>query len=333
MTHSAGRLEVLRFRSPRPACYKQGVYDVVIVGGGPAGLSAALVLGRSRRKVIVCDAGNPRNARSIAMHGFLSRDGTNPAEFLMMAREELKTYDVEMREGTVAGSHSAECGFEVRLLDDSTILCRKLLFATGVVDRVPPVTGMDELYGRSVHHCPYCDGWEYRDAPIAVYGRGKSGSGLATAMKTWTDDVVLCSDGAAKLTGEQKENLAAAGIAVYEQPIARVEGLAGKLDRIVFGDGSCINRRAIFFSTGNVQRSELPASCGCDVTDRGAVRTSQGQRSSVPGIWVCGDAAHDSQYVIVAAAHGARAAMAINKDLQQEDQAARLELYRKTTSR
>ncbi|HYP14422.1 MAG TPA: NAD(P)/FAD-dependent oxidoreductase [Bryobacteraceae bacterium] len=306
------------------------MYDVVIVGGGPAGLSAALVLGRSRRNVLLVDAGNPRNARSEAMHGFLSRDGTHPGEFLRCGREELVQYGVEVRSGTVLSSKPVENGFEVSLLDDSTIPCRKLLLATGVVDRVPSIEGIEQFYGRSVHHCPYCDGWEYADASVAVYGRGRSGFGLAIAMKTWTQDVVLCSDGASKLNGEQKEGLAAADIRVYEAPIKRLEGDAGKLQRIVFRDGSGIERRAMFFSTGNVQRSALPQSCGCSVTSKGAIKTTGGQRSTINGIWVCGDAAHDSQYVIVAAAHGARAAMAINKDLQEEEQAVRLETWRRS---
>ena len=296
-------------------------YDVIIVGGGPAGLSAALVLGRCRRKVLVCDAGNPRNARSQAMHGFLSRDGTNPSEFLAMAREEVKGYGVELCEGTVMGVCAVDAGFEIQLLDGERFRGRKLLLATGVVDRIPTIQGLDLLYGKSVHHCPYCDGWEYSDAPIAVYGSGHAGVGLAMGMKTWTNDIVLCSNGPAKLHARDREKLARFGIDVIEKCISRVEGTGGKLDRIVFDDGSSISRRAIFFSTGNVQRSELPAALGCHVTNKGAVKTTRGQRSSVPGVWVCGDASEDTQYVIVAAAEGAKAAMGVNKELQQEDQA------------
>jgi thioredoxin reductase len=255
------------------------------------------------------------------MHGFLSRDGTNPAEFLAMAREEVKRYGVTIREGTVMAAGAIEGRYEIRLLDGERARARKLLLATGVVDRVPQIEGLDQFYGKSVHHCPYCDGWEYSDAPIAVYGSGHAGVGLALAMKTWTKDVVLCSNGPAKLSGRDRERLAHHGIDIHEKCISRVEGTAGKLESIVFDDGSSISRRAIFFGTGNVQRSELPAAVGCHVTHKGAVKTTRGQRSSVPGVWVCGDASEDTQYVIVAAAEGAKAAMAINKELQQEDQA------------
>jgi thioredoxin reductase len=297
------------------------LYDVIVVGGGPAGLSAALLLGRSRRKVVVCDAGNPRNARSEAMHGFLSRDGTNPAEFLSSARDEVKRYGVEIRDDTVMGASGCEIGFDVELLSGVRLRTRKLLLATGVVDRVPQIEGIDQLYGKSIHHCPYCDGWEYADAPIAVYGSGHAGFGLALGMKTWTKDVVLCSNGPAKLSGKEREQLARHGIEVQDKCISRLEGTAGKLERIVFDDGTSITRRAIFFNTGNVQRSSLPGTIGCSLTQKGAVRTTRGQRSSVKGVWVCGDAAEDTQYVIVAAAEGAKAAMGINKELQQEDQA------------
>lgn len=305
--------EILKAAMP-----ERNVYDVIIVGGGPAGLSAALVLGRSRRSVMVCDAGNPRNARSEAMHGFLSRDGMNPAEFLALGREEVKTYGVELCEATVVSAARADHGFDVVLLDGTHLQSRKLLLATGVVDRVPSIDGMTQFYGKSVHHCPYCDGWEYSDAPIAVYGRGRSGAGLAVMMKNWSRDIVLCSDGEARLTAKDRAQLAAAGIELYQQPIRRLEGTGPKLEKIVFDDGSSILRRGIFFSTGNVQRSQLPTACGCAVTEKGAVKTSRGQRSTVGGIWVCGDAAEDTQYVIVAAAEGAKAAMAINRDLQAE---------------
>jgi thioredoxin reductase len=298
------------------------LYDVIIVGGGPAGLSAALVLGRCRRKVLIVDAGNPRNSRSTALHGFLSRDGAHPGEFLQMAREEVTGYGVELQEGTAMGSEPCSGGFKVALLDGRYFCGRKLLLATGVIDRVPQIEGIDQLYGKSVHHCPYCDGWEYRDAAIAVYGTGRAGAGLALGMKTWSNDVVLCTDGSSKLTGADRKQLARQCIDVYEKRINRLEGTVGKLEKIVFEDGTTLARRAVFFNTGNVQRSELPKACGCQVTEKGAVRTTRGQRSTVKGIWVCGDAADDTQYVIVAAAEGAKAAMAINKELQQEDQAA-----------
>jgi len=282
-------------------------------------LSAALVLGRCCRKVLVVDAGNPRNVRSHAVHGFLTRDGLRPTEFLAMARDQLAPYGVECRDGTVMEIDRAGGGFRAALLDGSHAESRKVLLATGVVDRLPDLEGIEEMYGVSVHHCPYCDGWEHRDGRIAVYGAGKSGSGLAVAMKTWTRDVVMCSDGPSRLTGEFREKLQRNGIDVYERKISRLEGTLGKLERIVFEDGTELPRTALFFGTGNLQRSVLPQSIGCKLTPKGAVRTGRDQRSTCPGIFVAGDAAEDSQYVMVAAAEGAKAAMHINTELIEED--------------
>lgn len=296
------------------------LYDVIIVGGGPAGLSAALLLGRCCRRVLVCDAGNPRNIRSSASHGFLTRDGMPPLEILQTGRQQLECYGVEFRETTVTCIFSENGrGFRVRLVDESEVCCRRLLLATGVVDKVPSVEGFQELYGTSIHHCPYCDGWEHRGEPIAVYGSGNGGAAVALSMKTWSPDIVLCTDGPPRLLDAQRRKLHEFGIQVYDRKIRRVEGTLGKLERIVFEDGSAIERSAIFFSTGNVQRSVLPQNLGCELSGKGAVKIMQGQRTTTAGVWIAGDAAHDSQYVVIAAAHGARAGMAINKDLQKED--------------
>jgi thioredoxin reductase len=297
-------------------------FDVVVVGGGPAGLSAALVLGRCCRKVLVVDAGNPRNIRSNGVHGFISREGCKPAELLAIARSQLSPYEITVREGTVMSVHREnESVFRVELLDGSVGFARKVLLATGVVDRLPAFDGIEEFYGVSVHHCPYCDGWEHRDGRIAVFGRGKGGTALSLLMKTWSRDIVLCTDGPSRLRETERAELKRHGIEVYENKILRLEGTLGKLERIVFADGSNLPRTALFFSTGNVQRSELPQSIGCTLTPKGAVRAGRDQRSSCPGVFVAGDAAEDSHYVMVAAAEGAKAAMHINAELNDEDRA------------
>lgn len=296
-------------------------FDVMIVGGGPAGLSAALVLGRCCRKVLVIDAGNPRNVRSSGVHGFITREGCRPTELLGMAREQIATYGVQFREGTVMKLDRTPSGFRAELLDGFVAESRKILLATGVVDKLPALEGIEELYGTSVHHCPYCDAWEHRDAPIAVYGRGRRGTGLSLLMKTWTRDVLLCTDGPVRMIAKDREKLLQNGIEVSDKKIRRLEGTLGKLERIVFEDGTSVPRAALFFSTGNIQRSELPSSVGCTLTPKGAVRVGRDQRTSCPDIFVAGDAAEDTQYVIVAAAEGAKAAMHINAELSAEDRA------------
>jgi thioredoxin reductase len=237
-----------------------------------------------------------------------------------MARDDVIRYGVEIRSGSVQSvSGSDGCFIAHRAADDQAVTSRKVLLATGVVDRVPPIEGIEFFYGKSVHHCPYCDAWEHTSGRLAAYGPGKSGAVLAIKLKVWTDDVVLCTDGPAKIPEPQRGRLARHGIRVYETPVARLEGVPPQLNRIIFRDGSAIERSAMFFGTGNLQRSDLIRQLGLQMTRQGRVKISRAQRTSVPGVFVCGDAAEDSQFVVVAAAHGVRAAMAINTDLFESD--------------
>ena len=297
------------------------MYDVVIVGAGPAGLSAALLLGRCRRSVLVCDTGRPRNRASHALHGYLTRDGIPPAEFLALGRRELKQYDtVTVRDiEVVAATCRPDGRFESTLAGGERVLSRKLLVATGVRDNVPEIDGIAALYGSSVFHCPYCDGWELRDQPLAIYGKGSRGLGLSLELTAWSRDLVLCTDGPSELDEDGVARLARNGIAVREDPIARLEGADGILSRIVFEDGASLDRRALFFTTGQSQRSELAMMLGCELNDKGTVRTGRYETTHLPGLFVCGDASRAVQWVIVAASEGAEAAFAINTDLLKED--------------
>jgi thioredoxin reductase len=295
-------------------------YDVVIVGGGPAGLSAALVLGRCRRRVLMCDAGQPRNAASQHLHGYLTRDGVSPREFVRLGRAELQPYDtVEVRDVIVTDARCEATRFTTTLATGEIVRSRKLLLATGVVDNVPAIEGVRELYGRSIFHCPYCDGWELRDQPIAVYGRGERGFGLSLELTGWTRDLVLLSDGACELDDKHRERLERNRIAVREERIVRVEGRDGILERIHLEGGESLLRRAMFFTTGQEQRSQLAVSLGCEFNDKGTVSTGKYETTHLPGLYVAGDASHAVQWVIVAAAEGAEAAFSINQALIKED--------------
>jgi thioredoxin reductase len=296
-------------------------FDVVIVGAGPAGLSAALILGRCRRRVLLLDTNEPRNYASHALHGFLTRDGTHPRELRRVGREQLRQYDtVKLVMKRAVGARCVESGFEVTVEGGKRVRCRKLLLASGVVDELPPVAGIDAFYGRSVFHCPYCDGWEQRDTPLVVYSRTANGVGLATELLLWSRDVVLCTDGV-RLERKHIERLQRYEIPWYPQRIERLEGSRGQLRRVVFADGSAIARRAMFFSMPQRQRSDLAAQLGCGFTRKGAVRTGEYEASDIPGLYVAGDASKLVQLVIVAAAEGAQAAFAINTDLIREDHA------------
>jgi thioredoxin reductase len=291
-------------------------YDCIVVGGGPAGLSAALVLGRARRTVLVCDAGRPRNRRAREIHAYLSRDGIPPAEFLRIARREVAAYPtVIIRQVEVEHAEATVEGFEVRLLGGERCFGRTLLLATGVVDKLPAIEGLEPLYGTSVHHCPYCDGWEHRDEPIAVYGHGPKAAGFALTMTQWSRDVVWCSDGPCGLGDVARERLDAFGVRVREERVVRLEGRDGQLERVVFHAGPPLDRRALFFSTGQRQASPLAERLGVRFTAHGTVSTGRAERTEIPGLFVAGDASKDAQLVIVAAAEGAEAGIAINTAL------------------
>ncbi len=306
--------------SKGPYVMKAGAdYDVIIVGGGPAGLSAALLLGRCRRRVLVCDDGNPRNAASPRSHGVFTRDGTPPAELLRLGREQLVPYGVEVRDVHVTGAQCVEGGFQVELTGGTTLRCRRLLLATGVVDELPPLAGIEPFYGHSVWHCPYCDGWEARDQPLAAYGHGHDGAELALGLKTWTDDIVLFTDGGPPPSDEHQALLRHEGIPWYGERIARLEGSGRQLERVVLTSGASIPRRGLFFHTEPRQRAPLAESLGCPFTRRGAVKTGNLEDTGIPGLYVAGDAARDLQFVVVAAAEGTKAALAINKSLRIED--------------
>jgi thioredoxin reductase len=295
------------------------MYDVIIVGAGPAGLSAALMLGRSRRRVLVCDTGRPRNAASRAMHGFLTRDGMPPSEFLRVAREQLQQYDtVEMRDVEVTHAECRDGRFHVTLQHGICLTARKLLIATGVADNLPSIPGFRELYGIGVFHCPYCDGWEVRDQPLAVYGRGARGFGLSLELTGWSRDIVLCTDGPSELSAGDLDRLTRNGIIVRGDRVARLEGTAS-LERIVFENGDALVRSALFFTAGQTQQSQLARALGCEINEKGTVRTGKYETTHLTGLYVAGDASRAVQWVVVAAAEGAEAAFAINTDLLKED--------------
>jgi thioredoxin reductase len=299
------------------------MFDVVIAGAGPAGLSAALILGRSCRSVLLCDTGQYRNAASHALHCFLSRDGIDPFELLRVGREQLRPYtSVEFRYVAVVDAARRDDSFEVTFGDGNRVTARKLLLATGMSDVLPDIDGIETFYGRSVFHCPYCDGWEVRDAPLAVYGVGDAGRRLALEMTMWSRDLVLCTHGSTELEERDRQRLEGLGIQVRVEHIERLEGKDGILSAIVFGNGERLPRRALFFAPDERQRSDLAAKLGCDFTERGVVRTGEYEQSNVPGLYVAGDASRRVQLAIVAAAEGAEAAFAINTALLKEDLAA-----------
>jgi thioredoxin reductase len=297
------------------------ILDVVIVGGGPAGLSAALVLGRCLRKVLVCDAGNPRNAPARIFNGYLSRDGSTPAEFLQICRDQLRRYEtVELRNVKVVNAERSDRRFTVVLETGERIDSRMLLLATGLVDELPQIEGFKQFYGKTAHSCPYCDGWEHRGQPVAVAGGTQDAADLAIELLLWSKDVVLCANGPMECDTKARRQMDCSGIRVIETPIARLSGKGDALEGVRFTDGSFLPRSVLFFSPGQHQRSPLAEQLGCEFCEEdGCVQCDEKAATCIPGLYAAGNASRGVQLVIAAAAEGTLAAVAMNNALVEAD--------------
>ena len=295
-------------------------FDVLIVGGGPAGLSAALILGRCHRRALLCDEGRQRNLSSHAIHGLLGREGRSASDLLGEALEDLSRYkSVEVRGTRVTDIVPAGEAFNFVCADGTHGTASKVLLATGLVDELPELAGLEPLYGVSVHHCLYCDGFEYAGKPVAAYGKGDKGAELAVMMKHWMSDVVACSDGT-EVSAKAIRKLEEFKIPLRSEPIRSLEGADGELAKIVFESGPELPRAGLFFSTGCHQASDLSNSLGCKRNEKGGVVIDTAtEESSVPGVYVAGDVSRDVLLVAVAIAEGAQAAVAINKAFLRRD--------------
>jgi thioredoxin reductase len=291
-------------------------YDVVVVGGGAAGLSAALVLGRARRRVAVVDAGEPRNAPAAHMHGFLSRDGMPPADLLAAARAEVRGYGVELVDDRVVEVAS---GFTVRLGEGRTVTARRLLLATGAVDELPDIPGAGERWGRDFLHCPYCHGWEVRDQPIGVLGTGPGSVEHAHLLRQWSDDVVFFAH-TYPITTDERAALHARRVHVVDGLVARLSVSDDRLDAVLLTDGRAIPRAAIFIRPAlRPPNDGLIQSLGCEVDESGFVLVDETGRTSVAGVWAAGNTSNPRAQVITAAGEGSAAAIALNAHLVEED--------------
>jgi len=296
------------------------VYDCVIIGGGPAGLNAALVLGRARRSVVLFDDNRPRNRVTHASHGYLTRDGTAPGEFRRIAYDEVLRYpSVERRSASVTDARRLDGLFAVTAEGGETVRSRKLLIAAGLKEELPPIPGLQEVYGKSVFHCPYCDGWELRDRPLIVVGDDPRVFHLGKLLYQWSRDLVVCTNGQAVLTDEQKRKFASCGIVVTEQAIAAFHGSDGRLQQVEFADGSRIERTGGFVGPRWQPYVSFRDELGYLATESGGVRTDSLGKSSVPGLYAAGEAATGNPgQLIVAAASGFMAGAGINAELTEE---------------
>ncbi len=294
-------------------------YDVVVIGGGAAGLSAALVLSRARRRVLVVDSGTPRNAPASHMHGFLSRDGLPPAELLAIGRDEVTGYGATVLDGEVTELvRSDSSGFSVLLADGQRFSAPSLLVTTGLRDELPDVLGLRDRWARDVLHCPYCHGHEVRDQQLGVLGGSPDAVRYAQIIRQWSDDVVFFTP-AGSLSADERSQLVARAIGIVEGAVARVLVEDDKLCGVELDDGRRVPRAALFVPPRFVPNNDLLVSLGCDIDDKGWVVTDGGGRASIPGVWVAGNVANPRAQVITAAGEGSAAAIAINADLVDQD--------------
>ena len=293
-------------------------WECVIVGGGAAGLSAALVLGRARRRVLVLDAGEQSNLPAHGVGGLLGHDGLPPAELYARGRAELAAYPtIEVVGARVVGGARTDDGFVLGLQDGGQVATGRVLLATGMRYAVPDLPGLAEHWGGAAFHCPYCHGWEVRDGRLAVMG-SVAATHRALLLRGWSADVVLLTDGPADLDDRDREALRAAGVGVDERRVAGVEGAGGALRAVRFADGSALERDGLLVVAPLVQRTALAVELGAALNDAGAVDVDAFAQTTVPRLWAAGDVATQMPQVAAAIAEGSKAAALINGDLVAE---------------
>ncbi|MCO1618893.1 NAD(P)/FAD-dependent oxidoreductase [Micromonospora sp. CPM1] len=299
-------------------------YEVLVIGGGAAGLSGALMLARARRSVLVVDGGEPRNAPADGVHALLGHDGVPPAELLARGRDEVGRYGGHLTEGRVEKVARDDAGFEVALADGRRIRAGHVLVATGLVDELPEMPGLRERWGRDVVHCPYCHGWEVRERPIGVLGTGPMSVHQTLLFRQWSDDVVYLRHTAPPLTDEQAEQLAARGVPVVEGEVAAVETDGDRLTGVRLRDGRTVDREVLTVAPRMVARTGFLAGLGLHPQPHPSgmgeyLPAGEAGRTDVPGVWVAGNVTDLSAQVGAAAAAGAWTAAMINADLVQEE--------------
>ncbi|MEI7024840.1 NAD(P)/FAD-dependent oxidoreductase [Paenibacillus sp. y28] len=294
--------------------------DTIIIGGGPAGMNTALVLGRARKTVVVIDEGLPRNRVTRESHGFLTRDGISPGEFRRIAREQISAYpSVRFVEDTAAAAAGTDGHFQITTAQGAVYRSKKLLFAVGKKDVPLEINGLADVYGKSAFVCPYCDGWELRDQPLVLIVNGAQALHAAKTLSGWTSRFTICTNGPAGWTEEQGAELEQRDIPVLQSPIDRIEANGGMVERVVLSDGTSVPCTGIFFAPRLAAGSDLPQALGCRTTESGTVVVDAFGKTSVPGVYSAGDAASEMYQVITAASLGALSAVGINNELLTED--------------
>jgi thioredoxin reductase len=305
--------------STNPDILMEENFDVIIVGGSYAGLSAAMTLGRALRNVLVVDAGKPANRFTPHSHNFLTHDGKPPGEIAALARMQVDAYPtVKRRNGFVIHVEKEYAGFRVRLENGSTYTCRKLIFATGITDVLPDIPGFSDCWGKSVLHCPYCHGYEVRHEKTAILGNGDYAFEFGALISNWTRDLTIFTNGASSLTADQTLTLSKHNIPIVDAKIKALRHTDGNLDGVIFENGESTPLSVIYSRPPFKQHSDVPMQLGCELTEDGYIKTDSAQKTTVPGVFACGDNATRLRTVSNAVSLGTIAGIMVNKELVHE---------------
>ncbi|SMD34578.1 Thioredoxin reductase [Reichenbachiella faecimaris] len=293
-------------------------FEVIIIGGSYAGLSAALALGRSLRKVLVIDAGKPCNLPTPHAHNLLTQDGVAPDEISAIAKSQVEKYNtVQFYEGLAIGGNKIPGGFTITTADGIIFSAKKLIFATGLKDIMPDIEGFAECWGQSVVHCPYCHGYEIRQLKTGIVANGEKAHHYATLISNWTDELTVFTHGPSTLTADQTKQISKHAISIVETPIKRIQHVNGQVQAIVLEDDTKVELRAIYSGPEFVQHSRIPEELGCQLNEQGLIHVDGFQLTSVPGVYACGDNS-TMRSLSLAVASGTKAGVVVNKDLIEE---------------
>lgn len=295
-------------------------FDVIIVGGSYSGLAAGMALGRALRNVLIIDAGDPCNKQTPYSHNFLTNDGKPPKEIANLAKQQVSMYgSVSFLKAFATTGTKSPNGFDIKIETGETFPSRKLIFATGIKDTMPHIPGFAESWGISVLHCPYCHGYEVRHQKTGIFGNGDQGYELALLISNWTNDLTLYTNGNSTLSNQQRAKLQNHNINVVESEIDSLENDNGHIENIVFKSGKKEHVKALYAKLPFVQHSSIPQTLGCELTQEGYIQVDQAQKTSVHGVYACGDNTTRMRTVANAVSMGTTTALMVNKELIEED--------------
>jgi thioredoxin reductase len=295
-------------------------FDVIIVGGSYSGLAAGLALGRALRRVLIIDSGKPCNRQTPYSHNFITQDGNTPKAIVTLARQQVERYDTVMFfNGLATIGAKTENGFEILTASDESFSAKKLIFATGIKDIMPNIEGYAECWGISIIHCPFCHGYEFRNERTGILGNGEYGFEFSSLISNWTDDLTLFTNGTSVLTAEQTAKIEEHNIKIVEKEIEKLEHTNSKLQKIVFKDGTKSSIKVIYAHSHFDQHCKIPETLGCELTDEGYLKIDPLQKTSIYGIFACGDNTTRIRTVANAVAMGTTAGMMVNKEMIFEE--------------